>query len=173
MNLADYFNDTIILDMPVEVPVVYNKIEQVSNEIKPVVNNMGTKYIKVYYNSNDIVLDNNGEYSGDGTYTMTLSPSPKNYKFTFRRMDNGGNMEILDMSDSVYKLYTRDAKGNDIVIDPTYSDNMNSAMGEIEFNVSMNNVMRLMEVPESERFMSILVINQDNTKYSMFDFTYA
>ena len=76
------------------------------------------------------------------------------------------------MSDSAYKLYSRDAYGRDIIIEPTYSDNMNSAMGEIEFNISINNVQKLKEVDSASRFMSIIVVNQDNTQYSMFDFTY-
>jgi hypothetical protein len=79
----------------------------------------------------------------------------------------------MDLSDGVYKLYSRDANGRDIVIEPTYSSNMNSALGEVEYNISINNIQKLKNVSEENRFMSIVVVNQDNTTSSMFDFTYS
>ena len=78
----------------------------------------------------------------------------------------------MDLSDSVYKLYTRSSKGEDIVIESTYSTNMNSVLGEVEFYISKSNILKLKGVSKENRFMSIVVVNTDNSIYSMFDFTY-
>lgn len=153
---------------------IYNKIENNTQEITtPAGNPYTTQYTKVFYNSNDIVLDENGNYYGDGTYAMQLSNAPKNYKFTFRKYDKDNNLTIYDLSDMTLVLYSRDSDGTDIIIDATYSSNMNSALGEVEFYISTNNLLKLKNVSESNRFLSILVVNNDNSKYSLFDFSYS
>lgn len=153
---------------------IYNKIENKTQEITtPAGNPYTTQYTKVFYNSNEIVLDENGEYYGDEQYTMTLSNSPKNYKFTFRKYDKDNNLMIYDLSDMTLILYSRDSDGTDIIIDATYSSNMNSALGEVEFYISTNNVLKLKNVSTDNRFLSIMVVNNDNSKYSMFDFSYS
>jgi len=172
-SLSDFFNDTLVLDIPVDVPVVYNKIEKVENSIQSGnQNQMATRYNKIYYNSSSVVLNADGTYSGDGTYTMVLSNSPKNYKFLFKQYKDNGDLAFMDLSDASYKLYSRDKDGKDILIEPTYSENMNATLGELEFNIPINTILKLKDVDQTKRFMSVLVVNQDNTKYSMFDFTY-
>jgi len=173
-NVSDYFTNTIRLDgLNVDTYNVFNKINQIEQKIEGSFNkNVQTKYTKVFYNSNDIVLDNNGDYMSGAKYSMNLSNSPKNYKFIFRKYDKDGVLTIMDLSDSVYKLYTRSSKGEDIVIEPTYSTNMNSVLGEVEFYISKSNILKLKDVSKENRFMSIVVVNTDNSIYSMFDFTY-
>ena len=173
-NVSDYFTNTIRLDgLNVDTYNVFNKINQIEQKIEGSFNkNVQTKYTKVFYNSNDIVLDNNGDYMSGAQYSMNLSNSPKNYKFIFRKYDKDGVLTIMDLSDSVYKLYTRSSKGEDIVIEPTYSTNMNSVLGEVEFYISKSNILKLKGVSKENRFMSIVVVNTDNSIYSMFDFTY-
>lgn len=165
--------DTHKIEIPVNVYNVYNKLEETNQVITTAVESpVSVKYTKVYYNSSNIVLDSDGNYNESGTYTLPLSNAPKNYKFIFRKYDSYGNLNVLDLSDGMYKLYSRDVNGRDIVIEPTYSSNMNAALGEIEFNISINNIQKLKGVSETDRFMSIVIINQDNTISSMFDFTY-
>lgn len=173
-NISDYFTNTIRLDgLNVDTYNVFNKINQIEQKIEgSFTKNVQTKYTKVFYNSNDIVLDNNGDYMSGAQYSMNLSNSPKNYKFIFRKYDKDGVLTIMDLSDSVYKLYTRSSKGEDIVIEPTYSTNMNSVLGEVEFYISKSNILKLKDVSKENRFMSIVVVNTDNSIYSMFDFTY-
>lgn len=173
-SVQKLFNNTVSLDLSaLKTYSVYNKIENVKQEIATPVNSpKSTQYTKVFYSTNDIVLDENGNYYGDSTYSLALSNSPKNYKFNFRKYDIDGNLKIFDMSDMSLILYSRDADGKDIIIEPTYSDNMNLPMGTVEFNISSNNAAKLKNVSESNRFMSVLVVNNDNTKYSMFDFIY-
>ena len=84
-NISDYFTNTIRLDgLNVDTYNVFNKINQIEQKIEGSFNkNVQTKYTKVFYNSNDIVLDNNGDYMSGAQYSMNLSNSPKNYKFIF------------------------------------------------------------------------------------------
>lgn len=174
-SVQKLFNDTVSLDLSaLKNYTIFNKIENVKQEITTPVNSQkSTQYTKVFYSTNDIVLDENGNYYGDSTYTLTLSNSPKNYKFNFRKYDIDGNLKIFDMSDMSLILYSRDSDGKDIIMEPTYSDNMNLPMGTVEFNISSNNAVKLKNVSESNRFMSILAVNNDNTKYSIFDFNYS
>ena len=169
-----YFVGAKTLDMSGVINYnVFNKIESVEQKITtPVSNPVGTQYVKVFYNTSDVVLDENGDYIGSDAYVLNLSNSSKNYKFKFRKYDSDGNLVIYDLSDYSLVLYSRDSDGKDIIINPTYSDNMNLVMGEVEFNVPVNDILKLKNVETSKRFMSILVINNDNTKYTLFDFTY-
>lgn len=172
-GIANFFNDTMSLSFPVSLYNVFNKIERVENKIasSPVIPH-SVKYTKVFYNTTDVVLDVSGEYYGDGKFVLPLSQAPKNYKFVFKKYDESGVLNIMDLSDASYKLYTRGSDKQDIIIEPTYSSNMNTMLGELEFNISINNIQKLKSVDTTSRFMSIIVVNKDNTQYSMFDFTY-
>lgn len=172
-RVNDILYDTHKIEIPVNVYNVYNKLEEINQVVTNAAESpVNIKYTKVYYNTANIILDNDGNYAENGTYIMPLSNAPKNYKFIFRKYDSYGNLTVLDLSDGTYKLYSRDADGSDIVINPTYSSNMNAALGEIEFNISINNIQKLKGVSETDRFLSIVVVNHDNTISSMFDFTY-
>jgi hypothetical protein len=82
-------------------------------------------------------------------------------------------MNYVDMTDAYYKLYARDINKKEIVIEPTYSNNMNLVLGELEFNISSSNLSRLKEVPVTERNISIVVYNADNSVSSMYDMKYT
>jgi hypothetical protein len=180
-NISDFFSNTVRIRLvdasgitlePTN-SIVYNKIYNVEQKIgAPSVLPMSTNYTKVFYDVSDIVLDNNGEYIQNNTYTLNLSNASKNYKFKFRKYDSDGVLTIYDLSDYTFKLYSRDANGGDIMIEPTYSENMNQVLGEIEFNINTSNILKLKNVDTTARFMSIIVVNTDGSTYSMFDFTY-
>ena len=104
---------------------------------------------------------------------MALSHSPRNYKFVFKQEDINGNMNYLDMTDAYYKLVAKDINKKEIIIEPTYSNNMNLILGEIEFNISTANLTRLKAVPADDRNMSIVVYNADNSVSSMYDMKYT
>lgn len=154
---------------------VYNKVV----EQKQVISNaatqssLKTKYVKTFYNATNIFLDYNGVATGNGNFTLLMSQAPRNYKFVFKQEDINGNMNYFDMTDAYYKLFARDINKKEIVIEPTYSSNMNLLLGEIEFNISSSNLARLKEVPASDRVMSIVVYNADNSVSSMFDMKYS
>lgn len=154
---------------------VYNKVIEQKQVISNAATQTGlkTKYVKTFYNATNIFLDYNGVATGNGNFTLLMSQAPRNYKFVFKQEDINGNMNYFDMTDAYYKLFARDINKKEIVIEPTYSSNMNLLLGEIEFNISSSNLARLKEVPASDRVMSIVVYNADNSVSSMFDMKYS
>ena len=79
----------------------------------------------------------------------------------------------MDMSNGYYKLLFRDEGGNNNLIDPTFSTNMNLYVGELEFNFNTSMINKMLAVSEEERKMSIVAYNEDGTVSSMFDFIYS
>ena len=154
---------------------IYNKI--IENKHEHVGGNTGpqkTKYVKVFYNSTDVVLDDNGNViSGDYNYTLVLSQAPKSYKFTFKTIGPNGTYSYMDLSNGYYKLMFKDAGGNDNLIEPTYSSNMNLYVGELEFNINGSMLAKLNDVTEGDKKMSIVNYNEDGSVSSMFDMLYA
>ena len=136
-------------------------------------NKLKSKYVKVFYDSTQITLDVNGEAYGNNTYTLALSRSPKNYKFTFKQRDFNNNLKYFDLSDAYYKLYVKESNGNEIVVEPTYSNNMNIGLGELEFNLNTSIINKLKEVSPADRKMSIVCYNTDGTLTSMYDMNFT
>lgn len=154
---------------------IYNKIiEQKHENVQNVNNNIKTKYIKVFYNSTEVVLDNQGNIvNGEYNYILNMSQAPKSYKFVFKTLGNNGTYSYMDMSNGYYKILFKDANNGDNLIDPTFSTNMNLYIGEVEFNFNMTMLNKLMEVEEDKRKMSIVAYNEDGSVSSMFDFMYT
>lgn len=154
---------------------VYNKI--IENKQEHTGGNNGIqkiKYTKIFYNSTEIALDNDGVIAnGDYNYTLTISQAPKIYKFTFKKLQSNGMYSYMDLSNGYYKLFFKDSGGNDNTIEPTYSTNMNLYVGELEFNINSSMLSKMMSLEESERKMSIVNYNEDGSVSSMFDFMYT
>lgn len=153
---------------------VYNKIvepskQYITNDRRPVAK---TKYVKVFYNSTDVLLENDGTDLSSGTYTLELSPVAKNYKFIFKKKNASGTYEYMDLTDGYYKLYAKDNTNNDIIIEATYSSNMNMLLGELEFAINTETLSKLRNVDGINRKMSIVAYNADNSISSMYDFSY-
>ena len=155
---------------------VYNKIvENAQNVQTQKQRNVTpqTKYVKVYYNSTDITLYDNDTNYVPYTYTLSMSQVPKVYKFVFKRLTTGGKYSYVDLTNGYYKLVFRDSGGNTIMIDPTYSTNMNMYLGELEFEINSSNVNKLMSVNEGDRKMSIVSYGDNGYMSSMYDFMYT
>ena len=154
---------------------VYNKI--IEHKHESIHNQNGaqkTKYIKVFYNSTEVVLDDQGNVvNGEYNYTLNVSQAPKSYKFVFKTLGSNGTYSYMDMSNGYYKLFFRDEGGNNNLIDPTFSTNMNLYVGELEFNFNTSMINKMLAVSEEERKMSIVAYNEDGTVSSMFDFMYS
>ena len=175
-NMSKYYMKGTTLKTSKLTPYkIFNKI--IENKHETVANNDAggsTKYVKVFYNSTDIVIDDNGStVSGEYNYTQTISLAPKSYKFTFKKMDVNGTYTYMDLSNGYYKLLFKDADNNDNLIDPTYSQNMNLYVGELEFNLSSSIINKMNAVPDNDKKMSIVAYNEDGSVSSMFDFMYT
>lgn len=154
---------------------IYNKIVEQKNTIVNQGNTspMKSKFVKVFYNTTQITLDVNGVPYNNGTYQLQLSRSPKNYKFIFKQTDFNNNVNYLDLRDSSYKLYVRESNGNEIILEPTYSNNMNLSLGEIEFNIPNSILAKLRKVSENDRYISIIAYNPDGSTSSMYDMRFT
>lgn len=154
---------------------IYNKI--IEHKHENIHNQNGvqkTKYIKVFYNSTEVVLDDQGNVvNGEYNYTLNVSQAPKSYKFVFKTLGSNGTYSYMDMSNGYYKLFFRDEGGNNNLIDPTFSTNMNLYVGELEFNFNTSMINKMLAVSEEKRKMSIVAYNEDGTVSSMFDFMYS
>ena len=174
-NLNRFFINTVHTDYSDLVPFkIYNKIIENKHEVKKSVNIVPkVKYVKVFYDSTDIVLEgNSGTYYSSDNVIVQFSQVPKNYKFVLKNRQSDGAYDYMDLTDGYYKLYARDHGGNDIVIEPTYSSNMNMLLGELEFTLTKSIIESLRMVDPSERKMSLILQNEDNSISSMFDFVY-
>lgn len=153
---------------------VYNKIIENKQEIVgSAVASPSVKYVKTFYNSTDVVLDSNSNTYENTGYTLVISPAPKTYKFVFKIKDINGNYKFMDLTDTYYKLYGKDNGDNDIVIEPTYSSNMNMLLGELEFAMTASTIAKLKAVTADKRKLSIVAYNTDNSVSSMYDFSYT
>lgn len=154
---------------------IYNKIIEQKNTIVNQGNTspMKSKFVKVFYNSTQITLDVNGVPYDNGTYQLQISRSPKNYKFVFKQLDFNNNLNYFDLRESSYKLFVRESDGNEIILEPTYSNNMNLSLGEIEFNIPNSVLNKLRKVSENDRYISIIAYNPDGSTSSMYDMRFT
>lgn len=136
---------------------VYNKILNNNTELKTngVTN---TKYIKIYYNASDIVLDNNGVTNIIENYTQNISKYGGTYLFTFKNKDNSA-IDFTDMTSYVLK-FTEDS-GATTEINATYSNNMNMVLGQLEFYISPTNAEKMKKITDKK--MAILSKNIDGS----------
>lgn len=152
---------------------VFNRIVENKSDIQ--YGNGGvqaTKYVKVFYNSTDVVIEEGGNAYGNNNYVLQVSQAPKAYKFVFKNPGADGRYKYMDLSDGYYNLMFKDSGGATVLIEPTYSTNMNMYLGELEFNISSGNLSKMSSVDESNRKMSIVAYNEDGSVSSMFDFKY-
>lgn len=174
-SMKRFIGNTTALNFSERLPYkVYNKIIENKQALSGnAITAPTVKYVKTFYNSTDVVLDSNSTTYENTGYTLTVSQAPKSYKFVFKIKDINGNYKFMDLTDTYYKLYGKDANQNDIVIEPTYSSNMNMILGELEFNFTQSIISKLKAVNESDRVLSIVAYNTDNSVSSMYDFKYT
>lgn len=174
-NLNRFYINTAVTNYTDLIPFkIYNKIVETKHEVKKSTNIVPkVKYVKVFYDSTDIVLEgNSGTYYSSDSIVVKLSQVPKNYKFVLKNRKSDGVYDYMDLSEGYYKLYAKDSNNNEIIIEPTYSSNMNMLLGELEFNITNSVLAKLRNVDPALRKMSLIVQNEDNSLSSMFDFMY-
>lgn len=174
-DINKYYAGGVNLDLSQFRPYkVYNKISETSQTVSQgSVSNIRTKYVKVFYDVTSIILDEDGTPYGNREYTLLVSRSPKTYKFVFKQEDYNGNLKYMDLTDTYFKLYCKNSAGSDIIVEPTYSDNMNQVLGELEFNLTTAVINKLYVVPEADRVLSIVAQNQDNSISTMFEMKFS
>lgn len=178
LNLTDLNKFRADLSRIAVSTVPYKVINKIIENRQEIVNqntpsSLKSKYVKVFYNSTQVTLDENGSAYENGAYTLQISRAPKNYKFVFKQRDFNGNLKYFDLSESYYKLYVKESNGNEIVVDPTYSSNMNLGLGELEFTINTNTINKLRAIDPNDRYISIISYNTDGSMSTMYDMQFS
>jgi len=152
---------------------VYNKIQgEKANIIVNPTQNQISKFVKVFYDTTNVLLDYNNVVLPQGTGPLFLKIGDGIYKFKFKRLnDITQQTENVDLS-GVYNyalLFVLD-DNTKIEISPTYSTNMNTVLGELEFKI-MNEQANLL-LKQTNNVFSIIIKNTDGTEYTFYQGLY-
>jgi len=151
---------------------VFNRVEAEKANIQISSNVQQNKYIKVFFDTTNVGLNIDNTVFTQGTGPLFLKKSDSVYKFKFQRHDiNTGENLNLDLSGAFnYALLFIKDDGNSIEILPTYSTNMNTVLGELEFKVNLTDIRSLLSQTNNE--YSIIVKNPDGTYYTFYQGKY-
>ena len=122
----------------------------------------------------NIVLQANNEIYPQGTGPLLLKNGDSVYDFKFEKFqvtDNVTEQINVDLS-GVYNyalLFTLD-DGSKISVSPTYSVNMNAALGLLEFKLLSSQIDQLLR--QKNNSYSIVIINPDGTNYTYYQGLY-
>jgi hypothetical protein len=134
--------------------------------------NVVTKYIKEFFDTSLVQMADtaSGTYYNTNDVELMLYSATHNYKFQLVYNDSKtGNLRYLDLSGPyTYVLRFKDSAGNNIDCTPTYSKNMNLALGEIEFKVDESAANKILQVAEEKRKFYLICLNSDGSSSAMF-----
>jgi hypothetical protein len=150
---------------------VFNRIEA---EAANTVINSGLekiKYVKVFYDTVSVVLNAFNEVFVQGTGPLFLNDGDAAYKFKFGKITTTGTNANVDLSGAYnYALLFKLDDKTKIEIGPTYSTNMNTTIGELEFKITEDQSTTLQA--QTGNAFSIVVKNPDGTQYTFYQGTY-
>jgi len=148
---------------------IFNKIEAEKPNINIESRLEKIKYVKVFYDTTRIMLNEFNEIFPQGTGPLFLKSLDSNYKFKFERLDNNGNRVNVDLSGAYnYALVFKLDDGTKIEKNATYNqDNMNTVLGELEFKLYESELFKLKS--QSNNNYSIVVKNPDQTSYTLYE----
>jgi hypothetical protein len=150
---------------------VYNKIE--SEKSANLVNNKvtQTKYTKLYFDTTTVVLNYNNEVFPQGTGPLFLKSNDSIYKFKFEKFSTSNSKINVDLSGAYnYALTFKLDDNSKIELSPTYSTNMNTVIGELEFKIMSSQIDKLML--QKNNNYSIIIKNADGTQYTFYEGVY-
>jgi hypothetical protein len=156
--------------------IPYKVFNRLAAEASPNLGGAGnpkTKFVKVYYDSVDVMLNMNNEVLPQGTGPLFLKQSDGLYLFKFNKVDtNAGNQSVnVDLSGAYnYALIFILDDQTKIEIGPTFSANMNITLGQIEFKILESQVQTLLS--QTGNSFSIVVKNPDGTQYTFYEGVY-
>jgi hypothetical protein len=147
---------------------VFNKVEA---EKPNVIMNTGlekTKYVKVFFDTTTIVMNAFNEILPQGMGPLFLKSYDSVYKFKFERIDTNGDRVNVDLSGAYnYGLLFKLDDGTKLEVGPTYSSNMNTTIGEIEFKLTEDQLNTLQT--QTNNNYSIIVKNPNGTAYTFYE----
>jgi len=152
---------------------VFNRIEGEASTTVQVVDNKKSKFVKVYFDSTQILLNMNNEVLPQGTGPLFLKTGDGTYKFSFVKIDENANDERknVDLSGAFnYALLFILDDDSKIEIFPTFSTNMNTTLGELEFKIMTAQILQLLK--QNNNTYSIIIKNPDGSQYTFYEGIY-
>ncbi len=124
---------------------------------------------KVFYSSDDIVIQQNSSYFTQGQGTLYLFKVDHNYRFNLYQASQTNTRIPYALSGPYeYILVLPVVDGTSIEIAPTYSTNMNLGSGQVEYKITAGQAKRAMAVAESERYFAIMCKNSNGEKTNVY-----
>lgn len=150
---------------------VFNRIEAENVNTKIGNGVEKAKYIKVFYDTTTVTLNYLNEAYPQGIGPLFLKSYDSTYKFKFEKIDVNNNKSNVDLSGAYnYALLFKLDNNSKIEVGPTYSTNMNTTIGEIEFKLSEDQLDILKK--QNNNNYSIIVKNPNGTQYSFYEGKY-
>jgi uncharacterized small protein (DUF1192 family) len=147
---------------------IFNRIEEETSNTKIGSNIEKTKYVKVFYDVTTITLNAYNEVFPQGTGPLFLKSYDSTYKFKFEKLDSNNNKVNVDLSGAYnYSLVFKLDDGTKIEVGPTYSTNMNTTLGEIEFKLTESQLYKLKQ--QTNNNYSIIIKNPNGTSYTFYE----
>jgi len=151
---------------------VFNRIEEGAGVTVQGQSNIRTKYSKVFFDSTNIFYDQNHMLFPNGLGPLFLKNGDSVYKFKFGRFNELTNQkENVDLSGAYnYALmFTMDNRSTMEIV-PTYTSNMNTIIGELEFKLSEDQITKLLK--QTQKKYSLVVKNPDGSHYTFYEGDY-
>jgi hypothetical protein len=149
---------------------VFNRLEGEASTTVNMVDSHRTKFVKVFYDSTNVLLNMENQVLPQGTGPLFLKRGDGTYKFSFEKIDQHAEDERInvDLSGAFnYSLLFVLDDDTKIEIQPTYSRNMNSTLGELEFKIMETQTAKLLK--QNNNSYSIVVKNPDGTSYTFYE----
>lgn len=152
---------------------VFNRVEGEASTTVQITDNSKSKFVKVYFDSTRVLLNMNNEVLPQGTGPLFLKNGDGTYKFSFDKIDEnaGGEQKNVDLSGAFqYAILFVLDDDSKIEISPTFSTNMNTTLGELEFKIMESQTLQLLK--QNNNTYSIIVKNPDGTQYTFYEGVY-
>ena len=149
---------------------VFNRVEGEASTTIQMQDNRKSKFVKVYFDSTQVLLDMNNQVLPQGTGPLFLKNGDGAYKLSFDKIDQNANGDRVnvDLSGAFqYALLFVLDDDSKIEIPPTFSTNMNTTLGELEFKIMEEQTLQLLK--QTNNTYSIIIKNPDGSKYTFYE----
>jgi len=154
--------------------IPYKVFNRIPGEIPNIIMGSGVqknKFTKVFYDTTTVVLNVNNEIIPQGTGPLFLKNGDSVYKLKFDKLNQNTSpvqRENVDLSGVFnYGLLFILDDDTKIEVPPTFSPNMNTTLGELEFKLTGDQVMTLKQ--QTNNNYSVIVKNPDGTSYTFYE----
>ena len=160
--------------LTVENIIPYKVFNRIEAEKPNVVGGLGLekiKYIKVFYDTAKVVMNASNEVFPSGTGPLFLKSFDSVYKFKFEKINTNGDRVNVDLSGAYnYSLLFKLDDKTKIEVGPTYSTNMNTTIGELEFKLTEDQLDTLKA--QTNNNYAVVVKNPNGTSYVFYEGPY-